>query len=408
MRKNLITILIIFQSVAQVFGQNYVWTQKADFGGGTRYAAFGFSIGNTGFAGSGVGFLSGNYQYVYTDFWKYDQPNDTWVQLANHPAPCRNAASGFSIADKGYVTVGWSSSNQLATSMKYDTASNTWSSVANFGGSARYTASQFVIGNFAYVGTGYTPYSSDFWKYDPVANSWTQVANMGGIARQGATGFTIGNYGYVFGGGQQNLTYTNELWRYDPTANSWSQMTSCPCSGRDGSFSFAFNGKGFIGGGADNATTFQDFYEYDTASNAWTQRADYGGGPIVAPFYFTIGNRGYVGSGSSNFYPNIIPSNEVWEWGPIENPKGIDKQNYSGSIDVYAFDNSLRISFSKECKEDVFLTLFDISGKLFGIYTMRAGNKSAEFSLGDISKGTVLYKLETESSKIKSGKIILL
>ena len=39
-----------------------VWTQKADFGGGARSGAVGFSIGSKGYIGTGGA----------NDFWEYD------------------------------------------------------------------------------------------------------------------------------------------------------------------------------------------------------------------------------------------------------------------------------------------------------------------------------------------------
>lgn len=408
MKYIIIFFLFFLFSVGLTMSQNYVWTQKANFGGGTRYGPFSFSIGTSGYTGSGVGFSGPNIQWIYTDLWKYDQPSDTWVQLANHPGPCRKEPSGFSIGDKGYVTVGWSSANQLGTTMKYDTITNTWSSATNFGGSPRYTASQFVIGNYAYVGTGFTPYSADFWRYDPANDAWTQVADIGGIPRQAAVGFSIGSFGYVFGGDQQNVFYSNDLWRYDPAANSWTQMTSCPCAGRGAGFAFAFNGKGFIGGGTNEVVTFQDFYEYDPLANSWIQRADYGGGPIIQPFYFSIGNRGYVGAGSSDFYPNINLTSQVWEWGPEQKSTSVDNiYDYSESIYIGTNGKTMYVMCSVPFENQTTLKLFDVSGKMLRRYDIIPGNKFFECPLQDIPNGTILYLIETKKSKIKSGKLIL-
>ena len=53
---------------------NNVWTKKADFGGNARNQAVGFSIGNKGYIGTGIGIGFSNGYECLRDFWEYD-PN---------------------------------------------------------------------------------------------------------------------------------------------------------------------------------------------------------------------------------------------------------------------------------------------------------------------------------------------
>ena len=76
------------------------WTQKADFGGGGRSGAVGFSIADKGYIGTGY---DGSYK---KDFWEYDPATNTWTQKADFGGTAREGAVGFSIADKGYVGTG--------------------------------------------------------------------------------------------------------------------------------------------------------------------------------------------------------------------------------------------------------------------------------------------------------------
>jgi N-acetylneuraminic acid mutarotase len=78
-------------------------------------------------------------------------------------------------------------------------AQNSWIQKADFGGSSRQAATGFSISNKGYIGTGDASdgYKNDFWEYDPSVNTWTQKANFGGVARPNATGFSIGNKGYI-------------------------------------------------------------------------------------------------------------------------------------------------------------------------------------------------------------------
>src|SRR5439155_18641436 len=132
-----------------ISSDQYVWTQKADFGGGARYAAAGFSIGTKGYIGTGITHNGYNY-YYHNDFWEWDQATNVWTQKAAFTGTQRYGATGFSIGQKGYITTGWSPS-QLNDLWEYDPAVNSWTQKLNFGGAARYTAASFVVGNYAYV-----------------------------------------------------------------------------------------------------------------------------------------------------------------------------------------------------------------------------------------------------------------
>src|SRR5438309_254969 len=81
------------------------WTQKADFGGGPRGAAVGFSIGSKGYVGTGV------VTFAYRkDFWEYDPSTNVWTQKADFGGTARHSAVGFSIGGKGYIGTGFDGS----------------------------------------------------------------------------------------------------------------------------------------------------------------------------------------------------------------------------------------------------------------------------------------------------------
>lgn len=72
--------LLLFSLI--LFGMNAVkaqdtWTQKANLGGGdTRVDGVGFSIGDKGYAGTGIDFVSQPTQ----DFWEYNPATNIWTQ----------------------------------------------------------------------------------------------------------------------------------------------------------------------------------------------------------------------------------------------------------------------------------------------------------------------------------------
>lgn len=81
------------------------WTRKADLASSDRRGASAFAIGNKGYFGLG-NYYGGTVQgfeqrYSDQDFWEYDPAVDTWLRmdyLSN-----REAAFGFSIGNSGYI-----------------------------------------------------------------------------------------------------------------------------------------------------------------------------------------------------------------------------------------------------------------------------------------------------------------
>jgi PKD repeat protein len=67
------------------------WTQQTNFGGEARQGAFGFSIGDKGYLGTGV--TEGG--SLRQDFWEFNPVANTWAQKANFPQ-VRQSAIGFS------------------------------------------------------------------------------------------------------------------------------------------------------------------------------------------------------------------------------------------------------------------------------------------------------------------------
>ena len=193
------------------------WTQKADFGGGTRDFAVGFSIGGKGYMGTGEGEL---YPYYKNDFWEYDPASNTWTQKADFGGAARGEATGFSIGGKGYIGTGTTvdSSGAFVNSndfWEYDPVSNIWTQKADFGGTARNGAVGLSIGSKGYIGTGFdSSTQKDFWEFEPATNTWTQRVDFGGTAREDAVAFSIGNAGYVTTG-FLNFYNKQDLWEYD-------------------------------------------------------------------------------------------------------------------------------------------------------------------------------------------------
>jgi len=295
--------------------KNGVWTQKADFPGGARIGAVGFSIGGKGYIGAGGGF-----GVDYKDFWEYDPVLNIWTQKEDFAG--RNARHGFSIGDKGYIGFGEDGQDFW----EYDPGLNNWSQKTDFPGGPRSAAVCFSIGNKGYIGTGETydetgyRILNDFWEYDPVSNIWTKKTDFAGIARRMAVGFSIGNKGYIGTGNYLNNTsyrVLSDFWEYDPISNAWTGKKDIVGDARYIAVGFSIGNKGYIGTGlSDRGFLFQDFLEYNPVSNIWTQNAEITGKGRHYAVGFSIGNKGYMGTGWFVDANDNRLFNDFWEFEP--------------------------------------------------------------------------------------------
>jgi N-acetylneuraminic acid mutarotase len=100
-KQTLFLAILLAAGLTSSRGQD-TWTQKADFGGGIRELAVGFSIGSKGYIGTG---LAGAYP-LRRDFWEYDPATDAWTQKADFGGSGRQAAVAFSILSKPSIATG--------------------------------------------------------------------------------------------------------------------------------------------------------------------------------------------------------------------------------------------------------------------------------------------------------------
>src|SRR5258708_33661912 len=101
------------------------WIQKANFGGTARNSAVSFSIGTKGYIGTGYTGFSGTGTNK-KDFWEWDQATNTWTQKADFGGGFREAAVGFSIGTKGYIGTGGNFGTYNNDFWEWDQATNVW------------------------------------------------------------------------------------------------------------------------------------------------------------------------------------------------------------------------------------------------------------------------------------------
>src|SRR5687767_11341276 len=80
------------------------WIEKANFGGDARHRATAFSIGNRGYMG--LGHVNSIVDILFNDFWEYDPGSNSWTQKANFGGGLRYHATAFTIGNFAYVGTG--------------------------------------------------------------------------------------------------------------------------------------------------------------------------------------------------------------------------------------------------------------------------------------------------------------
>ncbi|MEZ4829841.1 MAG: T9SS type A sorting domain-containing protein [Bacteroidia bacterium] len=187
-----------------------VWTQRANFPGGVREGATGFSAGGRIFAGFGTPFIA-----FQKDLYEYIPATDQWEARASVPGIGFAYSHGFVIDSMYYI----GPENGTNKMYAYNVNTDTWSTVADFPGLDRRAQVSFAVGGKGYIGLGFWVFGSvqgDFWAYDPVTDTWAEVAGLLPKSDQ-STGFGLGEFGYVHNvGGNQKNTH-----RYDPVKNEW-------------------------------------------------------------------------------------------------------------------------------------------------------------------------------------------
>lgn len=301
-------------------------SQKADFPGGSRSAASGFSIGNKLYVGLG----SFDDRWTPTkDLWEYDEATGLWSEKADFPGNAAGGAVGFSIGTKGYFATGATSDDKVTNELwEYDPASDSWTQKKSLPGSAaRAYATGFTIGSKGYIGTGYTPdntagYSgdnirSDFWEWDQATNTWTEKALVPGNPRTSAAGFSIGTKGYIGTGfytdGVSGFDNYKDFWEWDQATDTWTRKADFGGAFRSGAIGFSIGDKGYMGAGIAHSFIQKDIWEYDQDMNAWYRRNDVEGHARVGAVGIPVGNKVYIGLGSGTTYSKLM---DLWEYNP--------------------------------------------------------------------------------------------
>ncbi len=310
-----------------------VWVSRAYLGNTPTFgAAASFTVNNVAYIGTGLNPLAPGqkqtsiFQYTPASLSAtsagLDSAVGTWAEVATFPGQARSNAVGFSIGNTGYIGSGLADNGltALADFYAYDPIANSWLQIASIADSAgphpRFGAVAFSFDTSAYVltGTDGNYYFGDVWRYSPAANQWVQNLSCPGNPRSGAISFVYNNQGYLVTGytpgsrwSMRNLAY--DFWRFTPGADNsttaWSRLSdiyNTTTAGFDNAYTSIIrnNGSGFlilgqpkgdkayITSGEANGTDITSTWEYDLASDRWTAKSAFIGTPRHSASGFTL------------------------------------------------------------------------------------------------------------------------
>jgi N-acetylneuraminic acid mutarotase len=377
-----------------------VWNQKANFGGSARHRCTSFSIGTKGYLG--LGHINAFIDVEYEDFWEYDPSTNSWTQKADFGGGKRYHAIGFSVGNKAYVGTGREPDGDYTSDLwEFDPVANTWTPKTGMPGPKRRGAACFVIDGIAYVGSGEIQgagSSNSFYAYNVELDTWSAVAMFPGTQRTSSVSFSIGDKGFFGTGGM--VAGSVDFWEYKPTTDQWIQRANVGTAPRMEAAGFSVNGKGYIGTGDDfsGGTDYADFWEYDPTTNTWIQIEDFGGIPRRYLSCFVIGSKVYAGTGT-----NGTNFRDFWEFDQLLSVKNTEQ---IAAISVYPNPVAAQVNMDFKAYDytDHVVTLYDVAGQL--VYSARVINQQTVIERNGLPAGNYFYTIASPDRVIKSGQLI--
>ncbi|MFI5203476.1 MAG: T9SS type A sorting domain-containing protein [Flavobacteriales bacterium] len=398
--KKSIYLCVVFVLSLMVQAHAGTWIEKANFGGDARHRAVAFSIGNRGYMG--LGHVNSIVDILFNDIWEYDPGSNSWTQKANFGGGLRYHATAFVIGNFAYVGTGRSPSGVLNTDFwKFDPVLNIWTPVASFIGSARRGAVSFTIDGKGYTGTG--NYTADFYQYDPILNSWSPIAALPGSPRTSSVAFSIGDKGYLgtgdVGGG------INDFYEYNPTTNVWTPKAPVGPVLRQEATGFSINGMGFIGTGDDfsSGNNYGDMWMYNPTLNTWTQVEDFGGLARRYLVSFTIGNKAYSGTGTNGTNFKDFWVYDYW-LSALEREKELVRINAYPNPAVDVVTISLENIPADLSANSLMFEMYDMNGKCVASRKISQSSFTVNRPLN--GSGVYIYSVQYENQAVRRGKII--
>lgn len=390
----MLTVLIAFSTLKSTAQDQ--WVIKDSINGAPKSASSAFTIGGEAFLLAGLdadGFRRKFYSYKYSiDDWD----DEGSIGGANGSALGRASATGFTVANKGYICLGQGDTNPFFKDLwEYNHDTDVWTQKADFIGSARRSAVGFTIDNEAFVGTGIDEngFKKDMYKYNPTTNSWTQVSDFAGSARKEAVGFSMGAQAYIGTGDDGVLK--KDFWKYESSTDTWSQLPDFPGTARKGACGWGIFPQAFIATGEDINFEFKkDLWEFNYFSGTWTQRADFLGAGRSNAIAFVLEGVSFIGSGyNGDFLDDLYAYRRILK---------TEENELNLSLNTYPNPSTKFINITGEFNMDEFKLFSNNGQNVTEKISVQETSTGLRFYKNDLSSGTYFAKCSKDNKTYNS------
>ncbi len=237
-------------------GCSSTWIEKAPLPRGVM----GESVAVSG----GYLYSLGGRDFTYTNLAttsRYDPATDSWIGLADMPAP-RNWAAATALGGYIYLVNGSEGAGPLNTVFRYDIAGDSWTAITPTLGYT-YGPAVVALNNNIYRIGGLDDQG--------VFTSSVEILGQGFVApmpegRAWEAAVALDGYIYV-AGGSGKIGYSNKTFRYDPSTDSWSDTAIADLPEvKAFSAAGALDGQFVVAGGGDD---YSSVWAWDPLSDTW-------------------------------------------------------------------------------------------------------------------------------------------
>jgi len=386
-------ILLLFALSISNFAMSQDWIQLASRDANGRYWAASFTADGKVYTGTGKeAFSDLNPQ---RDMWQYDPTSDAWTQIADFPGGNREGATGFSYGNRGFMGFGSPFIQFSADLYEYLPQSDTWEAKTPCPAVFAYSTG-FVIGDFYYIGPENG--TNKVYRYSILEDTWSTVADFPGQDRRAQVAFAANGKGYVgmgmfvFGG------VLSDFFEYDPITDTWTEIASIsPAS--DQSCGFSLNGDGYVYNVGGNN---KSIYRYSVADDQWVFESSFPGDRIANATITTLDGKAYLSNGERTLSGGNFASNQIWAFTPSS--VGFDEKN-TPQVSVFQQANGqlYYTLSSNDLSKQTSVSVFDLTGRL--ITTEQITQEQGEIHIPKAS-GCYILQFISNGNSLGSVKVL--
>jgi N-acetylneuraminic acid mutarotase len=332
------------------------WEQLTSRPANGRFWAASFTAGSKIYTGTGKEDFSD--LNPHADMWEFDPSTNVWTQIADYPGGNREGATGFSYGDRGFMGFGSPFIQFTNDLFEYIPSSNSWEAKATCPAKFAHTAG-FVIGDNFYIGPENG--TNKVYKYSILEDSWSEVAPFPGGDRRAHVTFTANGKGYIGMGAGVFSGVFGDFFRYDPTTDTWTEIASIsPNSDQSTAFSidntgYVFNVGGSGGGG-------KAVYKYVESLDEWQFVNTFPGDRIANNTITTLNGKAYLTNGERTNSGGNISSDQIWEFTPSN--VGIDHLPETSFTAAAIGNGQIKYAInSSNYLNDFHFEVYDLSGR---------------------------------------------